>query len=92
MTNSIKLHTCPLTWLKIPRHPCWTVQKALDEAGIPYEVVKQPLRSSRRNELEQLTGQRALPAIHFADGSTYRAESKEMAERIRAGRLFADST
>jgi hypothetical protein len=26
--------------------------------------------------------------IEFEDGSAYRAESKDMAERIRAGRLF----
>jgi len=29
--------------------------------------------------------------IEFEDGSAYRDESKEMAERIRAGRLFEDS-
>jgi hypothetical protein len=50
--------------------------------------VKQPLRRDCRQKLEQLSGQRALPTIEFENGSTYRAESKEMAERIRAGRLF----
>ena len=40
----VKLHRCPTMWLKIDQHPCWRVQKALDEAGIEYEVVKQPHR------------------------------------------------
>ena len=46
----VKLHRCPTMWLKIDGHPCWRVQKALDEAGIEYEVVKQPLRRGRRTE------------------------------------------
>jgi len=29
--------------------------------------------------------------IEFEDGRAYREESKEMAERIRAGRLFEES-
>ena len=38
--------------------------------------------------MEALSGQRCVPVIEFEDGSAYRAESKEMAERIREGRLF----
>ena len=38
----VKLHRCPTMWLKIEGHPCWRVQKALDEAGVEYEVVKHP--------------------------------------------------
>jgi len=49
--------------------------------------VKGPLRASKRDELERLSGQRKYPVIEFDDGSTYRAESAEMAERIRSGRL-----
>ena len=75
-------------WVKIQGHPCWKVQSALDEQGIDYEVVKGPLRRGKRDDLERLTGQRKYPAIEFEDGSVYRAESKEMAERIRAGKLF----
>ena len=74
---------------KIDAHPCWRVQKALDEQGIEYEVVKGPLRPGKRDELERVSGQRKYPAIEFEDGRTYRAESKEMAERIRAGELFS---
>ena len=47
---AVQLHRCPVMWLKIEGHPCWRVQKALDEAGIEYEVVKQPLRRGRRIE------------------------------------------
>lgn len=73
---------------KYEGHPCWRVQKALDDAGVEYEVVKGPLRPGKREGLEQASGQRKYPTIEFEDGRTYRAESKEMAERIRAGRLF----
>ena len=78
-------------WVKLSGHPCWKVQKALDEQGIDYEVVKGPLRSGKRDELERLSGQRKYPVIEFEDGRAYREESKEMVERIRAGRLFEDS-
>jgi glutaredoxin len=85
---AIKLYRCSTMWLKINAHPCWKVQKALDEQGIEYEVVKGPLGRGKRDELERISGQRKYPAIQFEDGSVYRAESKEMAERIRAGKLF----
>jgi glutathione S-transferase len=78
-------------WVKIDAHPCWRVQKALDEQGIEYGVVKGPLRSGKRDELQQVSGQRKYPVIEFEDGTTYREESAEMAKRIRAGRLFEDS-
>ncbi len=77
-------------WVKIDAHPCWRVQKALDEQGVEYEVVKGPLRPGKRDELDRLSGQRKYPAIEFEDGKVYREESAEMAERIRAGQLFED--
>ena len=73
--------------MKTSHHPCWRVQKALDEAGVEYEVVKGPLRPGKRDELERLSGQRKYPTIEFEDGRTYRDESKAMAEKIRAGEL-----
>jgi glutathione S-transferase len=76
-------------WVKIDGHPCWKVQKALDDQGVDYEVVKGPLRRGKRDELERISGQRKYPVIEFEDGSAYRAESKEMSEEIRAGRLSA---
>lgn len=85
---AVKLHRCSTMWVKIDAHPCWKVQKALDEQGVEYEVVKGPLRTGKRDELEQLSGQRKYPAIEFEDGSTYRDESKDMAQRIRDGKLF----
>jgi glutathione S-transferase len=85
---SVKLHRCSTMWVKIEAHPCWKVQKALDEQGIEYEIVKGPLRPGKRNELEQLSGQRKYPAIEFEDGRVYREESKDMAARIRDGKLF----
>jgi glutathione S-transferase len=84
---AIKLHRCPNEWVKLSGHPCWKVQKALDEQGIEYELVKGPLRKSKRDELERLSGQRKYPVIEFEDGSAYRAESNEMAARVRSGNL-----
>ena len=86
---AVKLHRCPNVWVKLRGHPCWNVQKALNEQGIEYEVVKGPLRPGRRDQLEELSGQRKYPAIEFEDGRIYRDESKAMAERIRAGELFS---
>lgn len=86
---AVKLHRCSAMWVKIDGHPCWRVQKALDEQGVEYEVVKGPLRPGKRDELDQLSGQRKYPVIEFEDGRSYRAESAEMAEKIRAGDLFS---
>ena len=83
---AVKLHRCSLMWVKIGAHPCWKVQKALDEQGVDYEVVKEPLRN--RGQVEELSGQSKYPVIEFEDGRMYREESKDMAERIRAGKLF----
>ena len=67
---------------------CWRVQHALDEAGVPYEIVKEtPLLRSRRTAVIAGTGQGKLPAIQLEDGSWYRKESSEMAEEILAGAL-----
>jgi glutaredoxin len=84
---AVKLHRCASMWLKIDQHPCWRVQKALDEAGIEYEVVKQSHLRGRRTEYEELTGQRLLPAIELEDGTVVREESKDLAARIREGRM-----
>ena len=84
---AVKLHRCSTMWAKVGAHPCWKVQKALDEQGIEYEVVKGPLRRGKRDDLEKLSGQRAYPVIEFPDGEVYRAESAEMAERISTGGL-----
>ncbi len=87
MEPVVKLHRCSNTWAKIGAHPCWKVQKALDEQGIEYEIVKGPLRRGKRDELEKLSGQRQYPVLELPDGEVYRAESDEMAARIRTGGL-----
>jgi len=84
---AIKLHRCSNVWVKVSGHPCWKVQKALDDQGIQYEIVKGPLFKSKRTELEQKSGQRQYPVIEFEDGSVYREESKDMAATITAGKL-----
>ena len=84
---AVKLHRCPNEWVKLSGHPCWKVQKALDEQGIDYEVVTGPVRRGRRDDLERLSGQRKYPVIELEDGSAYREESKDMAETISGGRL-----
>jgi glutathione S-transferase len=85
---AVKLHRCSTMWLKISGHPCWRVQKALDDAGVDYEVVKGPLSRRKRDRVMELTGQSKYPVIEFEDGSAYRTESKEMENRIRAGQLL----
>jgi glutaredoxin len=86
---AVKLHRCSWMWLKVDGHPCWRVQKALDEAGVEYEVVQGPsLPRGRRKDVLRASGQTRFPAIEFEDGSGYRDESARMAEEIRAGKLF----
>jgi Glutathione S-transferase, N-terminal domain len=84
---AVKLHRCSTMWIKGP-HPCWQVQKALDEAGIEYEVVKGPLRRGKRDGMQALTGQRLYPAIECEDGGAYREQSRDMVATIRAGKLM----
>jgi glutaredoxin 2 len=88
---AVKLHRCGTMWVKGP-HPCWQVQKALDESGVDYEVVKHPwLPRSRRTTLQELTGQKMLPALQLEDGRVIREESKDLVARVREGRLEAAS-
>ena len=84
---AVKLHRCSTMWLKIGAHPCWKVQKALDDAGVDYEVVQHPVRRSKRQDFVELSGQAKLPAIELEDGTLIREESKDLAERVRMGRL-----
>ena len=86
---TVKLHRCSGTWAKFGAHPCWKVQKALDDSGVEYEVVQEgsAFKSSSRALTIEKTGQKQFPWIEFDDGSVYREESKAMAETIRAGKL-----
>jgi hypothetical protein len=86
---AIKLHRCSGMWAKFGAHPCWRVQRALDGAGIEYEVVQEgsAFKESSRPRTIERTGQKKFPWIEFEDGSVYREESKDMAATIKAGRL-----
>jgi glutathione S-transferase len=90
--EKVKLHRCSWTFLHTDKDPCWKVQRHLEEAGVPYEVVKHGFGKGERPEIQKLTSQNKLPVIEFADGTAYRAESDDMAERVKAGRLFQSQT
>jgi|SRR5665647_138256 hypothetical protein len=85
---AVKLHRCSCVWFKVGGHPCWKIEKALEEMGIEYERVIGPLRRGKRDEIQEHTGQRLYPAIELEDGSWYREESKDMEKTIREGRLM----
>jgi hypothetical protein len=86
---AIKLHRCSGMWAKVGAHPCWRVQKALDETGTPYELVREgsTFRKASHANTERRTGQSKFPWIEFEDGTVYREESADMAATIRAGKL-----
>ena len=86
---AVKPGRCSTTWIEGP-HPCWQVQKALQDEGIEYEFVRHPaFPRGRRKDYIALTGQQLLPAIELEDGRVIREESKDLAARIREGRLSA---
>jgi glutathione S-transferase len=88
---AVTLHRCSATWVKIGGHPCWKAQKALDEAGIAYELELHSGLRFRRPEVAEMTGgSSALPIIEFEDGSLLR-ESSVIAERARNGTLMPDA-
>ena len=55
---AVKLHRCSNQWVKMQGHPCWKVEKALQDMGIEYERVPGPLRKSKRDAIAAGTGQR----------------------------------
>jgi glutathione S-transferase len=85
----VKLHRCSYTFLHHDVDACWRVQKALDEQGVDYEVVKHGFGKGKRPHVQQLSGQNKLPVLEVPGGEIYREESKEMAARIRAGAFGA---
>jgi glutathione S-transferase len=85
MAPKVKLHRCSYTFLHTERDACWRVQRALEEQGVEYEVVKHGFGKGKRPKIEALSGQSKLPVLEVQGGEVYREESKEMAERIRAG-------
>jgi hypothetical protein len=90
---AVKLHRCGNLWIKMNAHPCWRVQRALDDAGVEYEIVKEPwLNRKGRRAVIDATGQNGLPAIELEDGTWYREQSADMAKAIRAGKFGASTT
>lgn len=90
MPEPIKLHRCSWTFLHVDLDACWKVEKELKAKGIPYEVVKHGYfgkSEEARAEVIELSGQKLLPVLELPDGEVYRAESDEMAERVRSGEL-----
>jgi glutathione S-transferase len=83
----VRLHRCPLMFIRTRGHGCLNVQRALEDASIEHEVVKVPLRRSHRAEVIALTGQQLVPVIQWPDGTAYRAESADMVASIRSGDL-----
>jgi hypothetical protein len=83
---AVVLHRCKNVWAKFRTHPCWRVQKVLDEAGVEYELALMPWPFGREETIRR-TGQRWYPWIEFENGSIYREESKDMVQRIRDGQL-----
>jgi glutathione S-transferase len=63
-------------------HPCGRAAKALDDAGHAYELKRVkggtlklwtwPTRAQDRAEIEQLSGQRAVPILVLDDGAVVR--------------------
>jgi glutathione S-transferase len=89
---TVKLHRCSWTFLHTELDACWKVQKALDEQGIDYEVVKHGFGKGKRPEVVALSGQKLLPVIELPDGTAYRQESSDMAARVRAGELLTEES
>ena len=77
---TVKLHRCSGMWAKFDGHPCWRVQKALDEAGVEYELVKEGLgvqeaRAASRRSRRQARGS--------SRGSSSRTEASTARNRRR---------
>lgn len=82
---TVKLHRCSWTFLHTDLDACWKVERALREQNIPYEVVKHGFGKGQRPAVQELSGQSKLPVLELADGEVYRAESADMAARVREG-------
>lgn len=61
--------------------PCGRVARELDRRGMEYETVRVALRKRDRPEVEQLTGQRAVPVAVLGDEAI--CDSKRIVEHLR---------
>ncbi len=85
----VKLHRCSYTFLHVNADACWRLQKALDEQGVEYEVVKHGFGKSEkaRSDVVALSGQKFVPVLELADGTIYREQTDDMIARLAAGQL-----
>ena len=83
----VKLHRCSYTFLHTDLDACWKVERALKEKGVEYEVVKHGFGKGKRPDVVALSGQKLLPVLELSDGTVYRAESDQMAAKVRAGEV-----
>ncbi len=85
----VKLHRCSYTFLHVDMDMCWRLQKALDEKGVEYEIVKHGYGKSEKSRASvvELSGQKYLPVLELADGTVYREETDAMVAKVKAGEL-----
>jgi glutathione S-transferase len=85
----VKLHRCSYTFLHVNADACWRLQKALDEQGVQYEIVKHGFGKSEkaRADVVKLSGQKYLPVLELADGTVYREETDDMIAKLKSGEL-----
>ena len=85
----VKLHRCSYTFLHVNADACWRLQKALDEQGVDYEIVKHGYGKSEKSRADvvKLTGQKLLPVLELPDGTAYRDETSTMIAKLKAGDL-----
>lgn len=87
----VKLHRCSYTFLHVNADACWRMQKALDEQGVEYEIVKHGYGKSAkaRADVVALSGQKLVPVLEFPDGTVVREETDAMIAKLKAGELPA---
>jgi glutathione S-transferase len=85
----VKLHRCSYTFLHVNADACWRLQKALDEHGVDYEVVKEGYGKTEksRGAVIALSGQKLLPVLELADGTVFREDTDQMVAKLKAGEL-----
>jgi hypothetical protein len=79
---AVRLHRCSNEG-QASGHPCWKVQKALDDAGVDYQVARPPSSATTR----RMTGQRKYPAIEARGRPGVPRGLEGMAATIAAGRF-----
>ena len=85
----VKLHRCSYTFLHVDADACWRLQKALDEQGVDYEIVKHGYGKSAKSRADvvALSGQKYVPVLELADGTVYREETDDMVAKLKRGDL-----